>query len=126
MIDKLFHVVNFVRVFIDFILIAQYCLHDEQTLRYLNQTLFRVNFFKSVFRDTRQFAQKNEKKHFNFFKFHVISHYFDFIRKYDTTNNYDISHDEIKHKYEIKQFYDKINKRKTFQKQLIHHNKRRM
>jgi hypothetical protein len=26
----------------------------------------------------------------------------------------------------IKQYYDKINKRKTFQKQLIQHNKRRM
>jgi hypothetical protein len=48
-----------------------------------------------------------------------MSHYFDFIRKYDTINDYDISHDEIKHKYMIKQFDDKINKRKTFQKQLI-------
>jgi hypothetical protein len=36
------------------------------------------------------------------------------------------SHDEIKHKYMIKQYYDKTNKRKTFQKQLIQHNKRRM
>jgi hypothetical protein len=56
LIDKWSHAVNFVRVFVDFILIAQYRSHDEQTLRYLNQTLFRVNFFKSVFRETRQFA----------------------------------------------------------------------
>ncbi len=117
---------NFVRVFVDFILIAQYCSYDEQTLRYLNQTLFRVNFFKSVFRETRQFAQENENEHFNFLKFHVMSHYSDFIRKYDTIDDYDISHDEIKHKYMIKQYYDRINKRKTFQKQLIQHNKRRM
>jgi hypothetical protein len=45
-----------------------------------------------------------------------MSHYFDFIRKYDMTNDYDISHDEIKHKYMIKQYYDKTNKKKTFQK----------
>jgi hypothetical protein len=86
--------VNFVHVFVDFILIAQYRSHDEQILRYLNQTLFRVNFFKSVFRETQQFAQENENEHFNFSKFHIMSYYFDFIRKYDTINDYDISHDE--------------------------------
>jgi hypothetical protein len=118
--------VNFVCVFVDFILIAQYRLHDEQILRYLNQTFFRVNFFKNVFRETRQFAQENENEHFNFFKFHVMSHYSDFIRKYDTIDDYDISHNEIKQKYMIKQYYDKINKKETFQKQLIQHNKRRM
>jgi hypothetical protein len=126
LIDKWSHVVNFVRVFVDFILIAQYRSHDEQTLRYLNQTFFRVNFFKSVFRETRQFVQENENEHFNFSKFHVMSHYFVFIRKYDTTDDYDISHDEIKYKYMIKQYHDKTNKKKTFQEQLIQHNKRRM
>ncbi len=126
MIDKWFHAVNFVRVLVDFILIAQYRSHDEQILRYLNQAFFRVNFFKSVFRETRQFVQENENEHFNFFKFHVMSHYSDFIRKYDTTDDYDISHDEIKHKYMIKQYYDRTNKRETFQKQLIQHNRRRM
>jgi hypothetical protein len=35
-IDKWSHAVNFVRVFVDFILIAQYRSYDEQTLRYLN------------------------------------------------------------------------------------------
>ncbi len=43
-----------IRVLIDFILIAQYRSHDEHTLRYLNHALYRVNFFKSVFRETRQ------------------------------------------------------------------------
>jgi hypothetical protein len=118
--------VNFVRAFVDFILIAQYRSHNEQILRYLNQTLFRVNFFKSVFRETRQFAQKNENEHFNFSKFHVMSHYSDFIRKYDTTDDYEISHNEVKHKYMIKQYYDRTNKRETFQEQLIQHNRRRM
>jgi hypothetical protein len=36
LIDKWSHAVNFVRVFVDFILIAQYRSHDEQILRYLN------------------------------------------------------------------------------------------
>ncbi len=43
-----------IRVLIDFILIVQYRSHDEHTLRYLNHALYRVNFFKSVFRETRQ------------------------------------------------------------------------
>jgi hypothetical protein len=39
---------------------------------------------------------------------------------------YDILHDEIKHKYMIKKYYFKTNKQNDFQEQLIHHNNRRL
>jgi hypothetical protein len=53
-------------------------------------------------------------------------HYTEFIRKYKTADEYDILHDEVKHKYMFKKYYNRINKRDIFQKQLIFHNIRRM
>jgi hypothetical protein len=125
MIDKWFHAVNFTRVLVDFILITQYRSHDDFILRYLHHALYRMNFFKKIFRQIRSIMQKIEKNHFNFSKFHAFSHYMNFIKRYDVVDEYDTSHDEIKHKYMIKKFYDRINKRKTFQIQLIEHNKKR-
>ncbi len=126
MIDKWSHTVNFTRAFVDFILITQYRSHDDFILRYLHHALYRINFFKEIFRQIRSIMQKIEEDHFNFSKFHAFSHYVNFIKRYDAVDEYDISHDEIKHKYMIKKFYDRINKRETFQIQLIEHNKRRL
>jgi hypothetical protein len=125
MIEKWFHAMNFTRVLINFILIAQYRFHDDSTLNYLNHALFRLNAYKKIFRHSRLKKHEIEKNHFNFFKFHAITHYVDFIRRYEVANEYDIFHDETRHKYMIKKFYSRINKREIFQTQLIEHNKRR-
>ena len=66
------------------------------------------------------------KEYFNFLKFHVMSHYVDFIRRYETANEYDTSHDKTRHKYMIKTSYEKTNKWENFQKQLLWHNDRRL
>jgi hypothetical protein len=71
-------------------------------------------------------VHKIEKNNFNFFKFYVITHYVDFIKKYETANKYDTFHDETRHKYIVKKFYCKINKREIFHTQLIEHNKKRI
>jgi hypothetical protein len=126
MIEKWFHTMNFTRAMINFILIAQYRFHDDSTLRYLDQTLFRLNAYKKIFRSTRSIKHEIEKNHFNFSKFHAITHYVDFTRRYEIANEYDTFHDEIRHKYMIKKFYHRINKREIFQTQLIEHNKRRL
>jgi hypothetical protein len=125
MIDKRSHAVNFTRVLVNFIFIAQYRFHDNFILRYLHHVLYRINFSKEIFRQSRLIMQKIEINHFNFSKFHAFSHYANFIKRYDAVDEYDTSYDEIKHKYMIKKFYDRINKRETFQTQLIEHNKRR-
>ncbi len=116
---------NFTQVLIDFILIAQYKSHDDSTLNYLDQTLFRFDAYKKIFRHSRFKEHEIEKNHFNFFKFHAITHYVDFIKRYEIANKYNTSHDETRHKYMIKKFYFRINKRDIFQTQLIEHNKRR-
>jgi hypothetical protein len=126
LIKKWSHVIDFTKVLMNFILIAQYRSHDESTLKYLNHVFSRINFFKKVFRQSRSIEQNIEEDHFNFLKFHVISHYSNFIRKFEASNEYDTFHDEARHKYMIKEFYHRTNKRETFQAQLIEHNNRRL
>jgi hypothetical protein len=103
-------VLNFSRVLVDFVLITQYRSHDENTLRYLNHVLYRMNFFKDEFRHLRSQNKNIKENHFNFFKFHVMSHYSNYIRKYEIINEYNTFHDDIKHKYMLKEYYEKINK----------------
>jgi hypothetical protein len=126
LIKKWSYVLKFFRVLIDFVLMIQYRFHDENTLFYLDHVLSRINTFKNEFRHLRSLNKNIENDHFNFFKFHVMSHYSEFIRKYETTDEYDTSHDEIKHKYKFKKYYKRINKRDFFQEQLLWHNKRRV
>jgi hypothetical protein len=125
-INKWSHIVNFIKTLVDFVLLTQYRSHDDNTLQYLEHALHRMNAFKSMFRSHRSLNKKTNEKHFNFFKFHIMTHYAKFIRKFEIVNEYDISHDEAKHKYMIKKYYFKTNKQNDFQEQLIHHNNRRL
>ncbi|MCJ1466076.1 hypothetical protein MMC07_004695 [Pseudocyphellaria aurata] len=119
------HVLDFCQAFVDFILIAQYCSHDDTTLSYLDQALMRINVYKEGFQDIRR-TDGNVEKRFDFPKFHVMSHYSDHVRKFDTTDGYDMAHFEANHKFMLKAFYKRTNKRETFQEQLLWHNKRRI
>jgi hypothetical protein len=126
LIYKWSHVLNFIRTLIDFILMTQYRSHNENTLQYFQHAIYRMNVFKSIFVFARSSNRETEKEHFNFLKFHVMTHYVVFIRKYKTADEYDIAHDEIRHKYMFKKYYIRINKRDTFLTQLIFHNDRRL
>ena len=113
---------KFTRALIDFIMFAQYRFHDEFILQYLNVVLKRMNFFKKNFRHLRFANVEFKNEHFNFFKFHVMIHYSNFIRKYEMINEFNMLHDEVKHKYMLKNFFDRINKCEIFQIQLLRHN----
>jgi hypothetical protein len=114
MIETWFHVMNFIRVLINFIFIAQYKFHDDSTLNYFDQILFRLNAYKKIFRHSRFKEHEIEKNHFNFFKFHVITHYVNFIKRYKIANKYDTFHDETRHKYMIKNFILESINEKSF------------
>ena len=51
-----------------------------------------------------------------------MTHYASQIWRYNSADNFNTKHSEIAHKYLIKIFFDCINKRDTFQTQLLHHN----
>lgn len=114
------------RVVIDFVLLTQYRIHDEDTLAYMNHVLLRLNILKKIFRALRSTDFDINEGHFNFFKFHAITHYIRFIRNYGVVDEFDISHSEVAHKYLVKAFYKRINKRVDFYEQLLWHNTRRL
>lgn len=99
---------------IDFIILTQYQSHNDETLWYMSQTLYQVNKLKEVFWEFQSVNKKTNKGHFNFLKFHVITHYIDFIYQYNSANRFNISHSEVTHKYLVKTFYKQINKRDDF------------
>ena len=61
--------IQFIRALVDFILLASYKLHDDDTLRYLELGLYRINQFKEVFRRFRTSKRgEGDEGHFNFLK----------------------------------------------------------
>jgi len=57
----------------NFVIMTQYQSHDDESLRYMNNTIYKINVLKKVF---KQFWHD---ENFNYLKFHVISHYMNFI-----------------------------------------------
>jgi len=91
-------------------------LHDDESLRYMNNAIYRINVLKKVFK------QFQHDENFNYFKFYVIFHYMNFIQRYEDADDFDTFYMKIAHKFLIKDYYDLINKRKNFQMQILHHN----
>ena len=61
----------------NFVMMIQYQSHDDESLHYMNNVIYRINVLKEVF---KQFWHD---ENFNYFKFHVISHYINFIQRYE-------------------------------------------
>jgi len=67
------HAMLCVRVFLNFVMLAHYRSHDNQTFKYINYALYRINKLKNVFREFRV-DKRNQEGHFNFLKYHVFAH----------------------------------------------------
>ena len=114
------------RAIVDFILLAQYKTHDDETLRYLEQALYRIDRTKAVFKRFRPIDKATDEGHFNFPKFHAMTHYASCIREYGAADNFDTEHSEAAHKYHVKAFYGRTNKRQGYEDQICLHNTRRI
>jgi hypothetical protein len=116
---------QFTRAVLDFVTLAQYRSHDDETIKHMEHALNRIDKLKDIFREFRR-SKNGEEGHFNFPKFHVLTHYAGFIRQYGACDGYDSAHMEAAHKYLVKTFYNRTNKRDDFQEQIIWHNTRRI
>ena len=96
---------------VDFILIAQYKTHNEETLHYLDHALYRIDKTKVAFKALRPVDKVTDEGHFNFLKFHVMTHYTSCIRDFGAADGFDTEHSEAGHKYHVKAFYGRTNKR---------------
>ncbi len=114
------------RAIVDFILMAQYKTHDNETLRYIEHALHRIDRMKVAFRALRPLNKSTNEGHFNFPKFHIMTHYTSFIRDFGAADNFDTEHSEAGHKYHVKDFYGRTNKRHGYEGQICLHNTRRI
>ncbi|KIY70442.1 hypothetical protein CYLTODRAFT_451745 [Cylindrobasidium torrendii FP15055 ss-10] len=74
--------VTAVRAILDFIHLAQYRTHDEETLGYMDAALKRWRANKDYF------IKVKVRKHFHIPKFHSLVHYVKMIRLFGTTENF--------------------------------------
>lgn len=72
---------------LNFIMLATYSFHNKNTLEYPNLARSRINMLKTMFTIYNAIEIEIEQKTFNKFKFHVLSYYKDFIRKFESTDN---------------------------------------
>ncbi len=100
---------------VNFILIVQYKIHDEETLHYLDHVLYRIDKIKIIFKVLYLVNKTTDEGHFNFLKFYVMTHYTLCIQDFGTTDNFDIEHSEARYKYHVKDFYGRINKWQGFE-----------
>ncbi len=64
-----------VRAILDFMMLAQYVSHDDETLRYMEHALYRLEKTKIAFESHRPIDAKLCRPTFNYPKFHAISHF---------------------------------------------------
>jgi hypothetical protein len=114
---------EYTRALIDFITLAQYRFHDESTLSYMEQALVRIDNTKEAFAKYRP-TDINGDAQWNYPKFHSLSHYVSFIRKFGAPNGYDTEHMEPGHKFLVKDFYSRTNKNHGYLRQIASHNTR--
>ena len=68
----------FIRAIVDFALLAEYKLYNEDTIKYLKAILYRIDKTKETFLLYR--PDDKNLPNFNIPKLHAISHYLEIIR----------------------------------------------
>ncbi len=102
-------------------MLAQYVSHDDEMLCYIEHALYRLENIKIAFEHHRLSDSKLCWPTFNYFKFHAISYFVQYIQDYDSAVNYDTAHSKAAHKYLLKTFYNRMNK-KEYDSQIRQHN----
>ena len=67
--------IQFAQAILDFIMLAQYVLHDNKMLHYIEHALYRLKKTKIAFEHYWPIDSKLYQPTFNYPKLHVISHF---------------------------------------------------
>ena len=73
--------------------------------------LYRLENTKITFEHYWSINSKLCQPSFNYPKFHAISHFVQYIWDYGNAVNYDTAYNKVAHKYLLKVFYNRINKK---------------
>lgn len=101
--------VQAVKGMLDFIYLAQYPTHDDDTLGYLKDALDLFHAYKAYFTD-----DVGVRKHLNLPKLHSLVHYEESIRLFGTTDNFNTEMFERLHIDFAKQGWRATNQRDEF------------
>ncbi len=102
-------------------MLAQYPLHDDETLSYIEHVLYRLDKTKIAFEYHRPIDAKLFQPNFNDPKFYTMTHFFKCIRDYGSAINYNTAHSEAAHKYLLKALYGRTNW-KEYKSQILKYN----
>ena len=80
-------------------------------LWYMEYALYKLEKTKIVFEYHQPIDSKLCQPMFNYSKFHAVTHFVSCIQDYGSVVNYDTAYTKIAHKYLIKAFCNKINKK---------------
>ncbi|KAI8940000.1 hypothetical protein NX059_003723 [Plenodomus lindquistii] len=113
------YAVHFTKAVCDFVTIAQYRSHDDDTLTYLDDALKRIDALKHVFESFRpRRRDRDSVGHFNIPKLHGLTHWRYFIQSRGSPDGYDTGpNGEAPHNYLLKEMY-KLTNRREFLTQL--------
>ncbi len=87
----------------------------------MEHALYRLEKTKIAFGHHRPINPKQYRPTFNHPKFYAISHFVQYIWNYGSVLNYNIAYSKAVHKYLLKTFYNRINK-KEYDLQIRQHN----
>ena len=114
---------EYIKAMASFVTIAYYTSFDSETIKYMEHALFLINHTKHTFEQQRR-KSSDVEANWNYPKFHAISHYLAFIRRWGAPDGYDTSIFEAAYKYLVKAFYDRTDRHMTYQDQIAEHNTR--
>ncbi len=118
-------ILQYIQAIIDFVHMAQYKSHTNSTLYYIKYALYQIYQTKRAFRDTCQtdtMIREGKNEHFNFLKWHVISHYPEWIKRYRSITGFITGIEEIMHITWIKDFFKRTNIKKGYKRQILDYN----
>ncbi len=105
--------IQYAQAILDFTILAQYVLHDNKTFRYIEHALYRLENIKIAFEYNWPIISKLCQPTFNYFKFHAINHFVQYIQDYGSTVNYDIAHSKTVYKHILNHSTIEWTKRST-------------
>ena len=91
----------------------------------MEHALYRINQSKAAFRDVRRtdtMIRASKSDHFNFPKWHVMSHYRVWIKHHGSATGFTTGIGEAMQIMWIKDFFKRTNMRKSYEKQILDHN----
>ena len=102
------HLVQAVRALLDFLYLAQYPVHTDETLELLDDALDRFHANREIFVDL------GVHNNFNIPKLHFACHYAELIKLFGTTDNFNTEHTERLHIDLAKDAYCATNHKDEF------------